>query len=312
VRTESREILAIGMLGRTALRERIELLLGRGREFSGGTSWARVAVSAAVLAGFLIGGSLAPRWIAFAQQPAPMRFEVASIKPSAPGRTRDLGGIRAEFLAGGFRATNLGIKNLIEIAYRGSYFQISGGPAWIDPDMLSTGDRYSIEAKAAGEASEDQVRRMLQTLLKERFKFQFHREARAQIVYDLVTAKGGPRLLEVHVDNYTGDARMGGGRVITEQMTMRDLAEHLAGQVRSSVTDKTGLTGVYKFTLQWTPENFRLQGAGAPPAGGEPGIDADGPSLFTALQEQLGLRLEPVKGSVDVLVIDGVEKPDAN
>jgi bla regulator protein blaR1 len=105
---------------------------------------------------------------------------------------------------------------------------------------------------------------------------------------------------------------MGGGRVITDQMNMHDLAVHLSGQVTTSVTDKTGLTGVYKFRLEWTPERFRVPGIGVPPAGGEPGIDASGTSLFTALQEQLGLKLEPVKGSVAILVIDHVEKPDAN
>jgi uncharacterized protein (TIGR03435 family) len=305
--------LASGIFGSSSrAAERIELLLRRGRKFSARASMTRVALCAAAMIAFVIAGSVAPRWIAFAQRPALMQFEVASIKPSPPGRTVDQGGLRTEFSARGFRAVNLGVKDLIVAAYRRDYSQVSGGPKWIDPNMLTTDDRYNIEAKAAGEASEDQIRQMLQTLLMDRFKLAAHGESVTQTVYDLVVAKRSPRLQEVKVEQYVSKARTGGGRVIADQLTMRDLATHLTGQVRTPVADKTGLTGVYKFSLEWTPESLRVPGIGAPPANGEPGIDANGPSLFTALQEQLGLKLEPAKGTVEVLVIDHVERPSEN
>jgi uncharacterized protein (TIGR03435 family) len=242
-------------------------------------------------------------------------FEVASIKLSPPGRpTRDAGGLQTKYLAGGrFTATNISLKDLIVSAYRVQYWQISGGAKWVNPDMMVTTDRFNIEAKAANEASEAQMRLMLQSLLVDRFKLTIHRETKTGTVYNLVIAKGGHKLEEVSSDNYSDDLRAGGGgRVITDQLTMRDLAVELAGQVQTPVIDMTGLKGAYKFRLVWTPDQFRLQGKGRDADNGEPGIDASGPTLFTALQEQLGLKLEKANGPVEYLVLDSAEKPSEN
>jgi uncharacterized protein (TIGR03435 family) len=244
-------------------------------------------------------------------------FDVASIKRSDPGNTRDNGGIRNNFAAGGrFSAKNVGLKDLIVVAYRLPYWRIEGGPSWVDPDMMVTVDRFNVEAKSEKETDTDKLRLMLQTLLRDRFKLVVHSATKPdQKIYHLVTAKSGAKMPEVKVDKYTGDiGRSGGGRLSVEQMSMPDLARWLAGQVETSVVDKTGLKGIYKFNLVYTPENFRNTAVtnADRPVRGEPGIDPNGPSLFTAIQEQLGLRLEATKGPIEILVIDQAERPSDN
>jgi uncharacterized protein (TIGR03435 family) len=193
-------------------------------------------------------------------------------------------------------------------AYRLSYGQILVEP------VSATPDRYNIEATAGDKAHTDQLRLMLRTLLADRFKLAVHRDFKAgQDVYNLVVAKNGPKFQEVKVDAYTGNRRTGRGRLSTEQMKMADLADWLAGEVATSVYDKTGLTGIYKFDLVFTPEALQITSS-APPqlhVGGEP-IDPAHTPLFWALQEELGLRLQRVKGRLEILVIDHAEKPDAN
>ena len=164
-------------------------------------------------------------------------------------------------------------------------------------------------------ATKEQVPQMLQALLAERFKLIAHREIKPnQNVYELVVAKNGPKLLEVKVDTYREKVSSGGGRLSAEQMKLPDLVSWLAGQLETSVFDKTGLAGIYKFDLVFTPEAFRNSSKTAEPSTfrGEPSIDPNGISLFTALQEQLGLKLDSLKGPVEVLIIDHAEKPDAN
>ena len=244
-----------------------------------------------------------------------VKFESASIKPSAPGKaTREAGGLQIRYPGGNrFVGINAGVKELIASAYRMQDWQIGGGPKWIDPDMMVTNDRFNIEAKAEGEATPDQLRLMLQSLLAERFKLRVHRETRTQTVYNLVIANGGPKFQEVSMANYRGDiVQGGGGRLITNQMTTGDLAIQLKAQVLAPVFDKTGLSGAYKFSLVWTPGPILLEGRDRPAENGEPGIDAGGPSLFSALQNQLGLKLEPSKGPVEFLIVDSVDRPSEN
>jgi uncharacterized protein (TIGR03435 family) len=245
-------------------------------------------------------------------------FDVASIKRSDPGNTRDNGGIRNSFAPGGrFSAKNVGLKDLISIAYRLPYWRIEGGPSWIDPDMMVTVDRFNVEAKSEKETDTDRLRVMLQTLLRDRFKLAVHQAMRPdQKIYHLVIAKSGVKIPEVKVDRYTGDiGQSGGGRLSVEQMSMPDLARWLGGQVETTVIDKTNLKGIYKFDLVYTPENFRIGGRTAVEQAkvrGEAAIDPNGPSLFTAIQEQLGLRLEATKGPIEILVIDRAERPSDN
>jgi bla regulator protein blaR1 len=243
------------------------------------------------------------------------RFEAASIKISPPGRTVDNGGLSLRFTPGRLSATNSSLQELIAAAYRLPHWRIAGGPSWVDPDMMVTTDRFNVQATAS-DANSDQLRLMLQTLLEERFALRVHQAVKPnQTVYKLVVAKNGPRLREVKADTYREKISSGGGgRLSVEQIKMSDFVGWLSGQLETSVFDKTGLTGIYKFDLVFTPEAYR-DPAKTPETStvkGEAPIDQTGASLFTAIQEQLGLRLESTKGDVQILVIDHAEKPAEN
>jgi uncharacterized protein (TIGR03435 family) len=305
--TTQRELLALGVFGRgSRLRERIEMLLERGREFSPRASASRVAASVIALLGCVIAGALAPRLIAFAQErPA---FEVASVRPNRSGER----GERRSFPAGGgFTATSASLKYLLKAAYRVEDFQISGAPGWFDSD------RFDIEAKAAGDPPRAQVLSMLQSLLADRFKLALHRETRELPVYDLVVAKSGPKFKERSCVGQPGpDNPCGGftvslvrGELMGRVVPTREFAEALTTLLNRTVLDKTALTGNYDFDLHWTPDGSTIHGPGDPDA---PPPDPNGPSIFTAVQEQLGLELKSAKGPVEMLVIDSAEKPDAN
>jgi uncharacterized protein (TIGR03435 family) len=235
--------------------------------------------------------------IGFAQQappPAPRpSFDVASVKPSGPDDS-----LMYRLQPGGrYLATGLTLKMLIANAYSVPNFVISGGPGWRDSD------KYNIEAKVGGPLppwpdSNKELALMLQSLLEDRFKLAVHRETREETVYQLEVAKGGAKLRMANADEHPGFG-MEPGRINSMAVPLQYLAGNLASVLGRPVIDKTGLDGKYSYTLTYTPDN-------AAPA------DATGPSIFSALQEQLGLKLESTKGSVEVLVIDHVEKPSAN
>jgi uncharacterized protein (TIGR03435 family) len=174
---------------------------------------------------------------------------------------------------------------------------MSGGPNWL------ASDRFTIEAKAAEPLppwpeSNTQLSLMLQSLLEDRFKLAVHWETKEAVVYDLVLARGGPKVKQADAAESSGFG-MEQGRIRSMALPLGYLATNLAYLLGRTVIDKTGLAGKYSYTLTYTPDD-------APPG------DASGPSIFTALQEQLGLKLESTKGPVEFLVIDHVEKPDAN
>jgi bla regulator protein blaR1 len=241
----------------------------------------------------------------------PPAFEVASVKPS---RSDDLRGPTYGFRPGGLEVTNGTLKGIIQMAYDVPDFQISGGPGWINSE------RFNISAKAAGPDSADpreriqNTRRMLQALLAERFQLQVHRETREIPQYALVIGKNGARLTGAAApDSETRGSgiRAGCGQMTGTRATMANLAFALTRQMGRPVMDRTGLGGRYDFQVEWAPDT----GCAGPPAA--PGSDAqpdvtDRPSIFTALQERLGLKLEAVKGPVEVVVIDRVERPAAN
>jgi uncharacterized protein (TIGR03435 family) len=155
---------------------------------------------------------------------------------------------------------------------------------------------YDIKAKAEGNAGDD-LWPMVQTLLADRFQLKFHRETRELPIYALVVAKNGAKL---HAVSAAGlGVGMGKGRFNGRGADMPTLASVLSNELGRLVFDRTGLSGFYDFTLTFEPDDTRA-------------ADTAGPSLFTALQEQLGLRLEPQKGPVETLVIDHAEKPSAN
>jgi bla regulator protein blaR1 len=247
-------------------------------------------------------------------------FEVATIKPSEPG----VAGIRPFGPEGAdrFLAMNVTVKDLIDFAYTiDDDRQVVGLSGW----MLSK--RYDIDAKV-GDAevaamsklplSYTPYRFMQQALLTDRFKLKVHFETRLLPIYALVVAKGGPKLRPSEMSpTHPGETvkprslRLGVGTASGEGTRIGDLAEvlekqgevgNLPGGRGRMVVDKTNLSGLYDWTLRWTP--WQELGAGEPPD--------QRPSLFTALQEQLALRLEPTKGRVEVVVIDHIELPSEN
>jgi uncharacterized protein (TIGR03435 family) len=281
------------------------MLLHRGRTFSPRASARRVSAAAAILAALLLAATLAPRWLAFAQTGPLPSFEVASVKSAGP--RADLARTGVFFTSGGrFETLSAKLRMILATAFDVRDYQISGAPAWMDSD------EFDINAKAADESANIEQRRlMVQSLLAERFHLSVHRETREGQVYELTIAKGGSRLREA-TDSLQGKQQgLGRGRGLVYGMAcpLRLLANQLGQELGRPVVDKTGLAGRYDFTLKWTPD------AG----GASPGTDAGQfagdnlpPSLFIALQESLGLRLQAAKGPVETLVIDHVEKPNAN
>ena len=241
----------------------------------------------------IVAGSLTPLPIGFAQIAPRPSFEVASVKPSGPDDR-----LMYRLQPGGrYLATGLTLKMLIANAYSVPDFVISGGPRWRDSD------RYNIEAKAGSPLppwpdSNAQLSLMLQSLLEDRFKLVLHRETREETVYELDVARGGARLRMANADE---SARFGmePGRINSSAVPLEYLAGNLASVLGRPVIDKTGLDGKYSYTLTYTPDDA-------------PRADATAPSIFNALQEQLGLKLESTRGRVDVVVIDYVEKPSTN
>lgn len=237
-------------------------------------------------------------------------FEAASIKPSAPA---PIGQFRVgiQMLPGGrISMTGVTVKIMIQQSYGVRDFQVVGGPSWLGSE------RYDIVAKPEGSANQEQVKLMTQALLKDRFKLQFHRETKELPTYSLVVAKGGPKFKESEVEKASdgprgAQVRIGRGQVDLQGAPVAALANQLGQALGRAVNDKTELAGNYDMKLQWTPDES--QGS-VRPLGGEapPPSDTSGVSVFTALQDQLGLKLESTKGPVEILVIDRAEKASEN
>jgi bla regulator protein blaR1 len=250
------------------------------------------------------------------------KFDVASIKPSKSGEMRAF----FRFVPDGVDLEGLSPQMMLTQAFNVEEDRIVGLPGWAKTD------RFDIQAKVAPEDAPklDKLKReqrfeMLQPLLEDRFILKFHHETREMQVYVLEIAKGGSKLKP------SDSGSVGGQRMPQLMMSPGSLEAHgaetdmlahaLSGQVGRTVIDKTGLTGKYDFDLHFTPQNMPLRmgpGPGPGPDGGRPGTDAppppdaSGPDIFTAIQEQLGLKLESEKGPVDVIVIDHIDKPSEN
>jgi uncharacterized protein (TIGR03435 family) len=235
----------------------------------------------------------------FAQATPAPAFEAASIKPSKaePGSSS---GIPTR--KGSISARNVTLKRCIRGAYDVQESQIIGGPKWVAED------RYDIDAKAAGPAGDRELMEMLQSLLSERFKLAFHRETRELPGYALVTGKSG---LKAKRSQPNAESRSNSSReaIDAEACGMRQLAQKLSEVIHLPVADLTGVEGEFDFQLKWTPDDMQAK----PPLGGDKPTDlTNGPSVFAALQEQLGLKLEPRKVATEVLVIDHAEKASEN
>jgi uncharacterized protein (TIGR03435 family) len=260
----------------------------------------------------------------------PPAFEVATIKPN---KSVEVGGTAGFQPGGRFRSINITLQGLIATAFGTDrpllVAQIVGGPDWIATD------RFDITAKMGSDASQDmkelyrQMPVLLRTLLEDRFTLKTHSETRQLPVYALVLDRKdgrlGPQLRRSVVDCLARSesaragtprpapprdrpacgARFGTGTLSASGFTILNLVGTLSANVGRVVLDRTGLTGDFDVALQWTPDRLPLAGDSST----NPAPSPDAPSIFTALQEQLGLKLESTTGPVDVLVIDHVEHP---
>jgi uncharacterized protein (TIGR03435 family) len=235
-----------------------------------------------------------------AQRP-PEKFEVASIKPSSPDSATET----HRYPGGRFTASGVTVKALIQRAWNVKSFQVSGGPAWVNSQ------RYDISAKAAidGNINGDQLMPLIQALLVERFHLRIHRETRELPIYSLVVGKSGPRLQATTAATGSSWSKTPGhltGQKVSMEMFATDLLE---AQLDRVVTDHTGIKGEFDVRLTWAPVDTDIT---ANDADRPSSASSDGPSLFTAIQEQLGLKLESTRGPVEVLVIESIEKPSEN
>jgi uncharacterized protein (TIGR03435 family) len=233
-------------------------------------------------------------------------FDVASIRASRP-ETPNIGETRP---GGVLILRNESVVGLIQMGWGTKPFQLEGAAPWLR-------DRYDIDAKAegGGEMSAAELRVPMQALLKERFGLRYHMESRAHEVYALVVAKNGPNFK--HADKTSESSyRETWRQIILHRKTMAQFADALSylTEIRAPVSDSTGLTGEFDLTLDFFPEAVspppQLQGEGATAANRPPPESRI--SVFTALQEELGLKLAARKGTVEVLVIDHIERPSAN
>jgi uncharacterized protein (TIGR03435 family) len=271
--------------------------------------------------------------LSFAPQGSRPSFEVATIKQTTAvqGRSR-----LADQPGGRLVATRITLTALIAAAYQGNppTGQMVGGPAWIDSDL------WDIEAKAPeGYVPRSttfgfppQMVLMLQSLLEDRFQLKLHRETRESAIYDLMIAKGGSKL-RLSEDQTPpsmpgpgasplqpgtiprGAMKMVNGDFEASAVPFADFTRALAAlYLHRPVNDKTGLKGLYDIKLRWTPDPAigAPVGPGGPVAPAPPSADPSGPDIFTAIQEQLGLKLDSAKGPVEVLVIDSVQRPSVN
>jgi len=248
----------------------------------------------------LLALSLDPAWCqSLAKAPA---FEVASVTPCKPGTPEPpgehAGMVQFTYPGGRFNARATTVKYLLEWAYGIQPSQHSGGPSWLDTD------RYDIAAKAEGDATDNQMKLMVQTLLADRFRLKFHRERQKIPVYIVSVGKTAPKLSppkdgETHalrVVPQTGpDQKVASFHVVATRFSLTQLTDVFARQLGRVILNKTGLDGDFDFTLDLTPDESTPN-------------PLDASLLIAAMREQLGLNLTSQKAAVDVMAIDSVEK----
>jgi uncharacterized protein (TIGR03435 family) len=293
----------------------------------------RLAASAVVALSAAVFSVSNPRAQAQAPDPkVPLTYEAASVKPNKEGGQGS--SIRRQ-PGGRLTATNFPLRALITFAYQIQGFQLVGDPSWI------RNENFDIVAKMEGDpppampgTGPDPHMVAMRTLLAERFKLVVHRETREMDIYALVLArpdgKPGPGLKPTTTDcSALMAAARGGpppgpppgpnspvtcgmrgfpGRLVVNSMPLSLFANNLSGQVQRVVVDRTGLSGGWDFEITYAPE----QPLNPPPGVEFPAADPNAPSLFTAIQEQLGLKLQSTKGAVEVLVVDSIERPTSD
>jgi bla regulator protein BlaR1 len=242
---------------------------------------------------------------AFAQ--APRAFDVVSVKPQPFTGSGSVG----IFVRGNtLDAQHISLKDLVTFAYNLRGVQLSGGPSWAERGVLNFSELYQVTAKISADPPPpiEVFRQMLQSVLAERFHLQVHHLQKDLPIYNMVIAKGGPKLkpspAESKFDFRVSTRGKFGTRIVATHMTVAELIDHqLAGYTARPIFDKTGLTTPYDFTLEFVGENL--------PAGQEDSTP-EVPPLVTAVQDQLGLKLEPGTAPFDTVVIDHAERPTEN
>jgi len=225
-------------------------------------------------------------------------FEVASIKPNRTNQPMYFG-----FRGATLTVRNISLKGLIQIAYGKRDFQVTGGPAWINTDC------FDIDAKAERpfKATHD----MLKALLASRFHLELRKETRNASVYSLVVARSGLKMkpsADQSEPEKGGPKELRAGRIVGQGIPMYVLTNLLANMASRPVINNTGLTGKYDIDLQFVPDAAQLPSAGEE----QPAADLLDLALLTALEKQLGLRLEPIKAPDEIVVVDRAGRPSAN
>jgi len=320
----------VAMANRSDLKVRIASVLdAKQRRGRPGASWTAAAITAAALLIVTLAPLRAVSTISQAPAQPRLEFDVVSVKKNASGAQGASFGTRP---GGQLVVTNNTLRNIIRNVWNLQNFQIVGGPDWINED------RWDINAKApeapqqqpqpTQQQQQQQLLLMMRTMLADRFQLVVHNEKREMSVYAIALArpdgKFGPQLKRSELDcNALSEAirrgeatppprspdrpfcgtRTGGGSIMTSGVQMADFARNLSPSTGRIVIDRTGLTGPFDLELKFTPDPLG-------PGGGDPALDF--PSLFVAIQEQLGLKLEAVRAPVDVLVIDSAQRPSEN
>jgi uncharacterized protein (TIGR03435 family) len=230
---------------------------------------------------------------ALAQRP---EFEVASFKQSPPaqGPTIVINGL-GTFRGGRLTFTNASLNDLLKYAYNVTSDAQLAGPEWITSKAV----RFDIEAVAPADTPRDRLALMLQALLEERLKLVLHHEQRELRYLSLAAGKDGPKMRSAEDQPAQDTAYNVAGRIVRKRISMPQLALLISRFERQPVIDMTGLAGFYEVKLEWVPSNLSAE---------EPTDTAAGPSIYGAVQSQLGLKLDAHRGPLDVLVIDSVQK----
>jgi uncharacterized protein (TIGR03435 family) len=239
-------------------------------------------------------------------------IEVATVKPSKPGTPGKLFTYRGRSVV----TINTNMNDLVTFAYGLHTKQIIGAPDWFGTDQFDVDAVPDVE----GRPNLKQLRQVIQKLLEDRFKLTFHHEQRELSAYILTVAPAGPKFKTSTAapNDPPGFFFRGLGDLTVRNMNMKEFTEGMQSAVMDKpVIDQTGLTEKYDFNLKWTPDDSQFaqfRGAGAPPPPPPPPTDDANapPSLYTAVQEQIGLKIGPGKAPDDVIVIDHVDKPSAN
>lgn len=216
-------------------------------------------------------------------------FEVASVRIQKDVDPNHLNSHWSD-RPGKWTATGVRLRDIIQRAYSVKSYQITG-PEWL------TSERYDIAAEWPPDTSKEQFPLMLQSFLSDRFKLSLHREQKVLPVYALQVARNGPKLQAAPADGHNS-MHSNNGHWTGQHISMASLAETLSNQTSRPVLDKTGLNGFFNFEFQFTPDNGRA----------DANSSDTGPSIFTAVEEQLGLKLVPEKDAIDILIVDHLEK----